>query len=124
MLRSTEAIKDQQCRCAGKSVAAEVSPDALKRFEEKIASDYPGARQSHAGLRHPQPAHPQIGWCATYESGNDELTTWTDLRRVLRFEFGKATKTWRCRMPERSKLPQGLAVAWLRQSGPGEFRPT
>ena len=103
-----KAIKDQQAAALAK--CRKVSPDALKRFEKKIA-DYPLQGKAAWLAAHRKRISDWV--VRTYEAGND-TDDLDDLRRVMRFEFGKGEKSLSLSQAQKDQLLR-LAVAWLRQ---------
>ena len=99
-----KAIKDQQAAALAK--CREVSPDALKRFEKKIA-DYP--LQGKAAWLAPHRKRISDWVVRTYSDGNDTADL-DDLRRVMRFEFDGESLS----QAQKDQLLR-LAAGWLRQ---------
>ena len=98
-----KAIKDQQATALAK--CRTVSPDALKRFEKKIA-DYP--LQGKAAWLAPHRERISDWVVRFYRDGND--TTNLDDIRTMRFQFAGEPLSH----PQAQQLLK-LAVGWLSQ---------
>ena len=99
-----KAIKDQQAAALAK--CRKVSPDALKRFEKKIA-DYPLQGKAAWLAPHRKRISDWVVW--TYECGND-TDDLDDIRRLMRFTFAGESLS----QAQKDQFLR-LAAGWLRQ---------